>query len=101
MGYRIERLDWKDAISSAGNYSYAILYRISDLLLCPAAMLKAEDWEECFEARLFRIDEELHLILDEEKQAIRVSDDGAEDDVITREYLLDSGKPVVVSFPGM
>ncbi len=90
MGYKAEYPSIESAKASAGEYEYALLYRISDLLLCPAADLKDSDWDECLEARLFRKDAELHILLEEEKKAVKIMDDGGED-VITEVYKL-SGK---------
>ena len=88
MGYKVEYPTIEEAKASAGEYQYALLYRISDRILLTAGMLHSEDWQECMEAVLFREDAAVHLLF-EENRAVRISDDG-EEDILVREYDLDN-----------
>ena len=85
-GYIITKPAYEDAVNQAGEYTYALLYRISDILLCRAQELKADDWKECTEARLFRMDAELHLFPGS-RSAVCVSDkEGAQGSMLDRVY---------------
>ena len=90
MSYRVEKLDYYQAMDTVKNYSYVLLYKYSALELRKADDIRESDWTECFEARAFDQSGELHLLMEEEKKAFVVQDT---DDkcVMSTEYEL-SGK---------
>ena len=86
LGYKAEEMTIEEAKSAVTDYSFALLYKISELRLCEAKSLRESDWDQCYEARLFREDEEIHLMI-AEGRAVRITDSGDED-VLVKEYVL-------------
>lgn len=89
MGYNIEKVEWNESLPEVSRYEYALIYLMSDLILCRVEELPEIKWEECLEARFFSKDEELHIFeQDGRMSAVRVTDDGAED-IQIQQYQLD------------
>lgn len=74
MRYKISHPQVQEALDMVQNYKYALLYRFSDVYLCDACDVKKDDWQECYEARIFSEDAELHFIFEEDIRAILVED---------------------------
>lgn len=81
MMYKTEILSLEEAKNTLDEYAYALLYRVSDMVLLPADQITEKDWQECTEARVFREDAELHVLLDGETKVIRVCDEEKEGSV--------------------
>lgn len=89
MGMHAEKVSLNEAHQKVEEYTYALLFMISERILCRTKDLPAIDWEECQEARFFSEDKELHIFEGEEgMQAVEVSDTG-EEDIVIKEYELD------------
>lgn len=61
MSYAVEKMDAEHALSQLAEYRYALVYRISGITLCAASDFDNADWDECFEARFFDEEKELHI----------------------------------------
>ncbi len=84
MGFIINR-EITDVVSEAKRHTWALLYQISDIILCRTEDVKEEDWNECIEARFFRKDSEFHY-LPEDNLAVTVADSKDENtDVVIQE----------------
>lgn len=89
MSFHTEKVDLNDAHQKIGEYTYGLLFMISERILCRTKELPAIDWEECQEARFFSDEKELHIFEGEEgMQAVEVFDTG-EEDILVKEYELD------------
>ena len=90
MGYLATPVTLQEAWASVYDYTYALLYKISEIRLCKTAELTETDLDECMEARFFSDSMELHLFeYQDEMRAVRVSDTD-EKDIVIKEYELDS-----------
>ena len=88
MAYQVTELELSKALERRKNYEYALVYRLSEVILCRMERLEDFDLKECTEARFFSTDKELHLFETEEGMcAVEVTDDGTEDCVL-KEYKL-------------
>lgn len=58
---------YDDALVNVSKYSYALLYKFSEVKLCKADKIVTSDWDECTEARIFDDTEEVHIFPLEEK----------------------------------
>ncbi len=61
MIYRIQKTEADHALTQITEYTYALLYRMSEILFCRTKDLPQMDWSECLEARFFDQEKELHL----------------------------------------
>ncbi len=88
MSYRIQKIEWDKALVQAQDYEYALVYMISEVLLCKTADLPDVDWEECTEARFFDREKELHIYEEDgQMQAVEVIDTKEEqDNCLVRRY---------------
>lgn len=85
MAYQIKEVELSEAYGKGKEYEYALVYLLSEVILCKAEKLKSIPIEECTEARFFSDNCELHIFGTEEgMRAVEVSDDGAEDVVVKR-----------------
>lgn len=85
MAYQIKEVELSEAYGKGKEYEYALVYLLSEVILCKAERLKSFPIEECTEARFFSDNRELHIFGTEEgMHAVEVSDDGAEDVVVKR-----------------
>ena len=88
MAYQVAELEISKALERRTSYEYALVYRLSEIVLCRMEQLETFDLKECVEARFFSADKELHLFETEEGMcAVEVTDDGATD-CILKEYEL-------------
>lgn len=101
MAYRVTEITADEAWKYRTEYEYALVYMLSEVLLCKTSQLEDFDFGECTEARFFSSDKELHVFETEDGlSAVMVADSGEEDCVI-RKYELsprfsDIGKKLVV-----
>ena len=101
MGYQKVHMNYEEAITEIGKYKYALLYGISSIKLCHPGDVTGELRKECYEARFFREDGELHFFGDNLEQVVSVSDQGSEDTlnelyVLANRFNLDNKKLVEV-----
>mgnify|MGYP004496452399 FL=1 len=88
MSYKLEKLEFSKACEKISEYQYALLYMISEVILNKTELLGEINWEECMEARFFSEDKELHFFdVDGKKQAVAVSDEDGNDELV-KEYEL-------------
>lgn len=81
MNYQIQKTEpdraWEHALERPSEYPYALVYLISDLILCRTQDLPDIDWPECLEARFFGPDKELHIYEEDGGlQAVQVIEEG-------------------------
>ena len=75
MIYRIQKTDADHALTQITEYSYALLYMMSDILFCKTKDLPQTDWSECLEARFFDQEKELHLFEEDGRlKAVRITE---------------------------
>lgn len=101
MAYKLAEIEVSKALESRTSYDYALVYMISEVILCRIEQVKGLDFAECIEARFFSKDKELHLFETEEgMRAVEVSDDGDSDCIIKKYELAPkfstAGKVLVV-----
>jgi hypothetical protein len=101
MGCHVQNIDLQEAYQSVKDYTYALLYMISQRILCKTEELPMIDWEECQEARFFSEEKELHIFEDEEGMRAIIVYDTDQEDIMVKEYELDNmfvslGKTVLV-----
>lgn len=101
MGYRVQDIDLQKAYQSVNDYTYALLYMISQRILCKIEDLPVIEWEECLEARFFSQERELHIFEAEEGMQAIIVYDTDQEDIMVKEYELDNkfallGKTVLV-----
>lgn len=88
MSYKLEKVGFSKACEKIPEYKYALLYMISEVILDKTESLSEINWAECTEARFFSEDKELHFFdLDGEMQAVVVSDEDGNDELV-KEYEL-------------
>lgn len=88
MNYQVQTVETDKIWEHASEYTYALVYMISELILCGTQELPNLDWTECMEARFFDEDKELHIYEEDGKlQAVKVTE-GDGKDVIVRKYQL-------------
>ncbi|MCI9101288.1 MAG: hypothetical protein HFH59_05430 [Lachnospiraceae bacterium] len=88
MSYRIQKVESDNVFERSMGYEYALVYMISEMLLCKTSELPKVNWEECLEARFFSKDKELHIYEeDEEWKAVEVTEEN-ERDCLVRRYQL-------------
>lgn len=88
MSYRVEKADAVRALECIGEYEYVLAYMISRIVLCRAENFDGTDWDECFEARFFDENKELHIYeQDGKKCAVKVSGT-ADGDCLVKKYAL-------------
>jgi hypothetical protein len=97
----VQNIDLQEAYQSVKDYTYALLYMISQRILCKTEELPMIDWEECQEARFFSEEKELHIFEDEEGMRAIIVYDTDQEDIMVKEYELDNmfvslGKTVLV-----
>lgn len=61
MGYTVEKIDMNAALENIAAYQYALVYQMSEILFCSTEKLSKIDLMECFEARFFDADKEIHI----------------------------------------
>lgn len=88
MAYNVEKVDVNFKELQPGdvkNYTYALLYRLSEVKLCKTEQLMDSDLKECIEARFFSEDRELHWFETEDGMcAVEVTDDGTTDYILKK-----------------
>lgn len=90
MGYHTQSVTLQEAWASMHDYTYALLYKCSEIVLRETAELTDQDLDECMEARFFSDNMELHIFENENGMcAVRVTDTD-ENDVLIKKYELDS-----------
>lgn len=88
MNYTIEKIHVDDVLEMLAEYQYALLYGISGIVFCKAADYDGADWDECFEARFFDEDKELHIYEEDGKKcAVKVMGT-VDDDCLVKKYEL-------------
>ena len=86
MNYQVQTVETDKIWEHASEYTYALVYMISELILCRTQELPNLDWTECMEARFFDEDKELHIYEEDGKlQAVKVTE-GAGKLLCVREY---------------
>ena len=90
MGYKIKHVELTEAQMQSAFFEYALLYMISEIILCKTEELTGINWDECQEARFFSEEKELHVFETESgMDAVEISDSSSLD-IIIKEYLLDN-----------
>ena len=90
MGYKIKHVGQKEAQKQSVFYEYALLYMISEIVLCKTEALAEINWDECQEARFFSEEKELHIFeTNSGVDAVEISD-GDSQNIVIKEYMLDS-----------
>lgn len=85
MAYQVAEQEIAKALEHRTDYEYALLYRLSEIVLCKMEQLEDFDLKECVEARFFSADKELHLFEVEEGMcAVEVTDDGVTDYILKK-----------------
>ncbi len=85
MAYHVENIEITKAYESITMYEYALVYMLSEVILCKIENLPKLNFEQCLEARFFSEDKELHIFETEEgKKAVEVSDVNKEDSIIKK-----------------
>lgn len=90
MAYQLEEITLEEAYRQAENLEYALLYRISDRILCKSKELTQDSWKECIEARIFSETKEIHIFEQESKKAVVITELDTKD-VISKQYQLENG----------
>lgn len=91
MAYQVKEVELSEAYGKSAEYEYALVYLLSEVILCKTENLKPFPVEECTEARFFSADRELHIFGTEDGMcAVEISDDGTED-IVVKKYDLTSG----------
>lgn len=89
MKYNV--IDSSKAFKGIDNYEYALVYMISEIILCKVCDLSISDWSECYEARFFSEDKERHVFdLDGDMRAVEVEDDVNENEIVIKKYCLNN-----------
>ncbi len=90
MGYQVEYLDVNKVKTEPQNYTWALLYQISDMKLCRTEELSEDDWKECTEARLFRKDAELHYLPEDGRVVVVTDTEDGDPDTLAQdqEYII-------------
>ena len=101
MGVTKKIIDMQDAYQEVYKYDYALIYMISELVLCKVTASMNINWDECMEARFFSPDKELHIFQEEGLlNAVEIKEDGECDKIIKKYDLankfLSIGKRLVV-----
>ena len=86
---KVTRTDIAHARSEISNYKYALLYKLSEIVLKACEDISDRDWDECTEARFFNEKGELHVVCGEDAFAVIVTDEDG-DDFIIREYEIEA-----------
>ena len=85
MAYQIEHITIKEAENSIRMYTYALLYKLSEIILCKTEELQENSLQEYTEARFFSKEKELHIFETEDgKRAVVVSDENEEDCILKK-----------------
>lgn len=97
----VKAIDLQESYQIPTDYEYALLYMISEIILCRTEKLPPIDWEECQEARFFSGDKELHIFEGDDGMQEVCVQDADEDIILIKEYELDNkfrniGKTVLV-----
>ena len=91
MAYLIKEVELSEAYGRSAEYEYALVYLLSEVILCRTENLKPFSVDECTEARFFSADRELHIFGTEDGMcAVEISDDGTEN-IVVKKYNLKSG----------
>lgn len=101
MAYQVAEIEISKALENRKNYEYALVYRLSEVILCRMEQLEEFDLKECMEARFFSKDKELHIFeAEDEKCAVEITDNGREDCILKKYELApkfsEIGKNLVV-----
>ena len=84
------KLEFEAAREQIDSFAYGLLYLTGGIQLAAKPQDDQIDWEECYEARFFSTNKELHLFENNgERKAILVEDE-AKDAVTVRSYKLSS-----------
>ena len=90
MGYEVHKLAGDAYKEKMADYEYALVYMISEMILCPVKELPELDLEECKEARFFSDTGEMHLFEGEDgMEAVEVGDTDAEN-ILVKAYKLNT-----------
>lgn len=85
MAYKVMKVEIEKAYEMIKDYSYSLVYMISDIYLCKTEQLPAIDWEECLEARFFSKEGELHIYEEDgEYKAVQVVEEGQEHSIVKK-----------------
>ncbi len=85
MAYHVKNIEITKAYESITMYEYALVYMLSEVILCKTEDLPKLNLKQCLEARFFSEDKELHIFETEEgKKAVEVSDKNNEDIIIKK-----------------
>lgn len=89
-GIKLKKVKWNiDELEKiTGKFEYGVFYNLSSIQLLVSPEAEKIDWDECYEARFFSRDKELHIFeKDGEKRALLVEDEECDETVI-KGYLL-------------
>lgn len=92
MYCHVNKTDFQKPYRIPAGYDYALLYMLSGIILCRTEDLPPVNWEECQEARFFSEDRELHIFEGEDGMREAFVQDTEGDNILIREYELDSGR---------
>jgi hypothetical protein len=94
MHYKSEKTEITDVMLAdcmekyKNKYEYALVYRISEIILCRAAQLDLSQWDECLEARFFSERGEAHFFDYDGKKVMAeiVDEEEGEGDIQIKKY---------------
>lgn len=90
MGYEIHKLAGDSYKEKISEYKYALVYMISEMILCPVKELTEPDWTECQEARFFSDTGEMHIFEGENgMEAVEVLDTDT-DNILVKTYKINA-----------
>lgn len=90
MSYTVEKIHADNVLEMLTEYQYALIYGISGIVFRKAADCNGVCWDECFEARFFDEDKELHIYEEDgEKRAVKVTGTVDEDCLLKKYELQD------------
>lgn len=88
MSYTVEKIDADNVLEQLAEYRYALVYRISGITLCRVSDFDNADWDECFEARFFDEEKELHIYKDDGVLHAVKCAGTVDDDCLVKKYRL-------------
>lgn len=88
MNFKVREIKSEHIFGSIGDYEYALVYLINEILLRKVSELPEVDWDECMEARFFDKEKELHIYEEDgELQAVEITEE-REPNLLVKKYQL-------------
>lgn len=83
--YNLRNIEISEVEKCIQAYKYALVYMLSEIILCKTEELQEQSVKNCIEARFFSSEKELHIFETEDgKKAVEVSDRTGEDIIIKK-----------------